>query len=337
VVFDDTLGQGEKAQLLRAAVSPSIGGTPLYRPPRRRSLLRPGGTQGRGRQHHSLRRLRFIRTSLSISVKKESGPDTSSNPAAKAQTSSAACSSAKEEDGDDVFEMLEAYKKGLLRRDQNSSSSTPHQTASKSPSVLSLTGKKFVHSVNINSNTKNFFPGEVGPPTGEMGTAMFWSEPNLLFKPHASQDGVPSSPQRVTSGYVDLNCIVNKQRNLSFGIHLAIRLSHHQHSAGRHAYAHQRFFSWELATGVDAKWRTRSGFQIGIRIVVPPFSPFDGRCHVRILLQETTPSFSKSPTWKASTSRTYKEVTASGSSPAASWRRSRRRRLDVDAFHGWAF
>jgi len=33
-------------------------------------------------------------------------------------------------------------------------------------------------------------------------------------------------------------------------------------------------FFWEIATGVEPKWRTRSGFQIGIRIVVPPF-PFD--------------------------------------------------------------
>jgi phosphoribosylamine-glycine ligase len=33
-------------------------------------------------------------------------------------------------------------------------------------------------------------------------------------------------------------------------------------------------FFWDLATGAEPKWRTRSGFQIGIRIVVPPF-PFD--------------------------------------------------------------
>lgn len=31
---------------------------------------------------------------------------------------------------------------------------------------------------------------------------------------------------------------------------------------------------WELANGLEPKWRTRSGFQIGVRIVVPPF-PFD--------------------------------------------------------------
>ena len=33
-------------------------------------------------------------------------------------------------------------------------------------------------------------------------------------------------------------------------------------------------FFWELANGLEPKWRTRSGFQIGVRIVVPPF-PFD--------------------------------------------------------------
>jgi len=43
-------------------------------------------------------------------------------------------------------------------------------------------------------------------------------------------------------------------------------------------------FFWDLANGQEPKWRTRSGFQIGVRIVVPPF-PFDD--------EETFNSFSK--------------------------------------------
>jgi phosphoribosylamine--glycine ligase len=43
-------------------------------------------------------------------------------------------------------------------------------------------------------------------------------------------------------------------------------------------------FFWDLASGNEPKWRTRSGFQIGVRIVVPPF-PFDD--------DETFESFSK--------------------------------------------
>ena len=42
-------------------------------------------------------------------------------------------------------------------------------------------GKSFVHPININFEHKKLFPGNIGPPTGEMGTTMFWSEPNRIF------------------------------------------------------------------------------------------------------------------------------------------------------------
>ena len=35
--------------------------------------------------------------------------------------------------------------------------------------------------VCVNFEHKKLFPGDIGPPTGEMGTSMFWSEPNRLF------------------------------------------------------------------------------------------------------------------------------------------------------------
>jgi phosphoribosylamine--glycine ligase len=43
-------------------------------------------------------------------------------------------------------------------------------------------------------------------------------------------------------------------------------------------------FFWDLASGIDPKLKVRSGFQIGVRIVMPPF-PFDD--------DETFDSFSK--------------------------------------------
>ena len=47
IVFDDTLGQGEKAQALRAPGKPVVGGTAVHRPARGRPLLRPGGAARR--------------------------------------------------------------------------------------------------------------------------------------------------------------------------------------------------------------------------------------------------------------------------------------------------
>ena len=58
VVFDDTLGQGEKAQALRAKGNAVIGGTPVHGPARGRSLVRSGGAQEGGHQHRALPRFR---------------------------------------------------------------------------------------------------------------------------------------------------------------------------------------------------------------------------------------------------------------------------------------
>src|ERR1700746_3390003 len=60
IVFDDTLGQGEKAQALRKEGKPVIGGTAL-RQTRRRPLVRPGRAEESRRQYHSLRRVRIVR------------------------------------------------------------------------------------------------------------------------------------------------------------------------------------------------------------------------------------------------------------------------------------
>ena len=42
-------------------------------------------------------------------------------------------------------------------------------------------GVRFVTPININFEHKKMFPGNLGPSTGEMGTFMFWTEPNRLF------------------------------------------------------------------------------------------------------------------------------------------------------------
>ena len=69
-------------------------------------------------------------------------------------------------------------------------------------------GKQFIYPVNINFEHKKLFPGNLGPPTGEMGTSMFWSPPNQLF----NQTLLKMESQLAEEGYVgyiDVNCIVN--------------------------------------------------------------------------------------------------------------------------------
>ena len=133
-------------------------------------------------------------------------------------------------------------------------------------------GKRFITPININFEHKKLFPGEVGPPTGEMGTAMFWSEPNAIFyrtllkmEPKLALEGYV--------GYIDLNCIVNN--NGIYPLEFTSRFGYPTIFIQQEGMLTPiSDFFWELATGAEPKWRTRSGFQIGVRIVVPPF-PFD--------------------------------------------------------------
>jgi phosphoribosylamine--glycine ligase len=84
-------------------------------------------------------------------------------------------------------------------------------------------------------------------------------------------------------GYIDLNCIVNN--NGIYPLEFTARFGHPTISiqqAGMITPIGQ--FFWDLANGTDPKLKVRSGFQIGVRIVVPPF-PFDD--------DETFDSFSK--------------------------------------------
>ena len=69
-------------------------------------------------------------------------------------------------------------------------------------------GKQFVYPVNINFEHKKLFPGSLGPPTGEMGTSMFWSPPNQLFNQTLLKMESKLAEEGYV-GYIDVNCIVN--------------------------------------------------------------------------------------------------------------------------------
>jgi len=84
-------------------------------------------------------------------------------------------------------------------------------------------------------------------------------------------------------GYIDLNCIVNGHG--IYPLEFTSRFGYPTISiqqAGMLTPIGQFFL--DLANGNDPKLKTRSGFQIGVRVVVPPF-PFDD--------DETFDTFSK--------------------------------------------
>jgi phosphoribosylamine---glycine ligase len=279
VVFDDTLGQGTRAQTLRAGGKPVIGGTPYTdnleddRTFGQEELKKAGVTIIPYQEFDSFDpAIEFVKKNPDRYVIKPSG---------EAQNVKRRLFVGEEEDGIDVIGMLEAYKRAFS--EEIKVFQLQRRVNGVEVAVGGFfNGKKFITPININFEHKKLFPGEVGPPTGEMGTSMFWSEPNALFN-RTLLKMEPKLAEEGYVGYIDVNCIVN-----NYGIYpleFTSRFGYPTISIQQEGMLTpiSEFF-WDLANGQEPKWRTRSGFQIGVRIVVPPF-PFDD--------EETFNSFSK--------------------------------------------
>ncbi|HLD78761.1 MAG TPA: phosphoribosylglycinamide synthetase C domain-containing protein [archaeon] len=135
-------------------------------------------------------------------------------------------------------------------------------------------GKEFITPVNINFEHKKLFPGEIGPSTGEMGTAMYWSEPNTIFRETLAKLQ-PALAASGYAGYIDINCIANAKGvypleiTARFGYPtISIQMEGVTSPMGELLHA--------LASGQGYQLRTKRGFQIGVVVAAPPF-PFDDK------------------------------------------------------------
>jgi phosphoribosylamine--glycine ligase len=107
--------------------------------------------------------------------------------------------------------------------------------------------------------------------TGEMGTAMFWSEPNKVFAATLKK-----MEQRLREegyvGFIDINCIANA--NGIYPLEFTSRFGYPTISIQQEGLLTPiGELLYRLADGSISRLRARSGFQIGVRVVVPPF-PF---------------------------------------------------------------
>ena len=130
-------------------------------------------------------------------------------------------------------------------------------------------GQNFIRPINVNFEHKRLFPGDLGPLTGEMGTSMFWTKTNPIFKATLEK----MKPDLVKSGYhgyIDLNCVVNNRGiyplefTTRFGYPtIQIQLEGILTPTGE----------WlsKLAQGQNFELKTKKGFQIGARVMVPSY------------------------------------------------------------------
>jgi phosphoribosylamine--glycine ligase len=195
VVFDDTLGQGEKAQALRAAGKPVVGGTPYTdRLEDDRSF---GQEELKAAGVSIIPYEDFDSFDQAIDFVKKNPDRYVIKPSGEAQNVKRRLFVGEEEDGDDVVRMLEAYKKAfsdeikifqLQRRINGVEVAVGAFFNGKNPSL---------RSTSI-SNTKSFFPEKSARPPAK------WAQPCSGASPTSCSTALfsrwnPSSLRRVTS------------------------------------------------------------------------------------------------------------------------------------------
>lgn len=172
----------------------------------------------------------------------------------------------QEEDGKDLLELIEQNKKIWAKK-------APIFQIQKFISGVEIgvgaffNGHDFILPININFEHKRVFPGDIGQLTGEMGTLMFWSEPNKLFK-MTLEKMKPALSESGYIGYIDINCIVNGRGiyplefTARFGYPtIQIQSEGITMPTGEWLY--------KLACGENFELKTKKGFQVGVRIMVP--------------------------------------------------------------------
>jgi len=205
VVFDDVLGQGAKAHQLRQTGKLVVGGSPYTdqleddRAFGQQELKKAGVSIIPQENFHSFDdALAFVRANPNRYVIKPSG---------EAQNLKQLLFVGEDEDGKDVIQVLEDYQRAWADRVKAFQLQRRIVGVEVAAGAF-FNGKEFVLPVNVNFEHKKLFPGDIGPSTGEMGTAMFWSEPTRLFNATLKKMEARLRDERYV-GYIDVNCMVN--------------------------------------------------------------------------------------------------------------------------------
>jgi len=272
IIFDDVLGMGKRAQRLRRKGYDVIGGTPYA------DKLEDDRTFGQEELKNAgvniIPYKDFTSFEDAIAFVHESPGKYVLKPSGEAQNVKRFLFVGEEDDGKDVLQVLDAYNKVYAKRIK------VFQLQKRVTGVevavgAFFNGHEFIYPINVNFEHKKLFPGDIGPSTGEMGTSMFWSGPNKIFNNTLKKMGPALRKERYV-GYIDINCIVN-----NYGIYpleFTSRFGYPTISIQQEGMINPiSEFLYELAIGNTPRLKVRSGFQVGARIVVPPFPFNDNR------------------------------------------------------------
>ncbi|MDO8505795.1 MAG: phosphoribosylglycinamide synthetase C domain-containing protein [bacterium] len=287
IVFDDVLGQGKKAQDLRARGKHVVGGTPY--------TDRLEDDRGFGQEELKkagvpiLPYQSFTSFDAAIDFVQKNPTEYVIKPNGEAANHKGLLFVGEDEQGRDVLQVLNDYKTAWEKK-------IPEFQLQKKVSGVEVAvgalfnGKEFVYPINVNFEHKKLFPGELGPSTGEMGTTMFWSSPNRIFNNTLKKMEAKLAEEGYV-GYIDINCIVNG--NGIYPLEWTARFGYPTlsiQSEGILTPMGELFFT--LAHNLPIKLRTKSGFQIGVVLVVPPF-PYDDEKTFEVLSKDSVVFFKK--------------------------------------------
>ena len=271
IIMDDVLGLGKIAKALREKGKLVIGGTPYT------DMLEDDRAFGQDELKkvgiNVIPHWEFTSFDDAIEFVKNNPGKYVLKPNGEAQNLKGLLFIGEEDDGKDMIQVLDDYRKAWAKK-------IPGFQLQKRITGVEIAvgaffnGHEFVYPINVNFEHKKLFPGNLGPSTGEMGTAMFWSEPNRIFN-HTLKRFEKKLAEEGYIGYIDLNCIVNSNGiyPLEFTSRFGYPTIFIQHEGMLMPMGE---FLHKLASGAVKKFNTKSGFQVGVRIVVPPF-PFNDK------------------------------------------------------------
>jgi len=268
IVFDDVLGQGKKAQKLRQEGKLVIGGTPYT--DKLEDDRAFGQQELKNAGVSTIPHQNFTSFDDAISFVQQNPGRYVIKPSGEAQNTKQFLFVGEDEEGKDVLQVLDDYKRVWSNKIKEFQLQKRIVGVEVAVGAF-FNGKEFVYPINVNFEHKRLFPGDIGPQTGEMGTSCFWSEPNNIFN-NTLKKMEPKLKEEGYVGYIDINCIVN-----NYGIYpleFTSRFGYPTISIQQEGILMPiSEFLYRIAAGNLNKFKTRNGFQIGIRIVVPPF-PF---------------------------------------------------------------
>jgi len=289
IVFDD-VGFGEVAERLRKEGKAVVGGT-LYTD--KLELDREFGQEEmKSVGINILPKWNFEDFDEAIKFVTEKPDKYVLKPSGMAQNEKELLFVGQEDDGKDIIEVMRHYKKRwskLIKVFQLQKYASGVEIAVGS----FFNGKEFVTPICVNFEHKRMFPGEIGPSTGEMGTLMYWSPPNTVFRETL---GKMEAKLRESGyvGYIDINCIANARgiHPLEFTARFGYPTISIQMEGIQSPWSE---FMAAIARGEKYDLKAKRGFQVGVVIAVPPF-PFNDPASFKRFSQEAVILFKKPAT-----------------------------------------